>query len=88
LFFLELHHFASVQKIIVNTAPAMIALPPTWYLGFWLCRKKYGVNQWLTLLTQLAIAISGALFVRGRGTTVVSYESCKLSPRNGLDTCI
>ena len=31
----------------------------------------------------MAIAISAARFVRGRGTTVVSHESWRLSPRNG-----
>jgi hypothetical protein len=37
----------------------------------------------LTLLTQFAIAINAALFVLGRGTTVVSQAIWIFNPTNG-----
>jgi hypothetical protein len=37
----------------------------------------------LTLLTQFAMAISAALFVLGRGTTVVSHAIWMFKPTNG-----
>lgn len=41
------------------------------------------MNQCETEETQLAMAISAARFVRGRGTTVVSHEIWMLRPTNG-----
>jgi hypothetical protein len=61
----------------------MIQLPSSWYLGSWLVRKKYGVNQCDTLETQLAIAMREARLVLGLGTTVVSQESWMLRPAKG-----
>lgn len=83
LFFLVAHHFATRQAAIVIPHPAIITPPPVAYLGSWLVKKKYGVNQWETLLTQFAMAISAARFVLGRGTTVVSHEIWMLRPTKG-----
>ena len=42
--------------------------------------KKYGLNQWLDWLIQLAMAIRAAFLDRGAGTIVVSQDSCRLRP--------
>ena len=76
LFLLIACHRARRQKIIERPQPAMRIPPPCTYRGSWCLRKKYGENQCDTLETQLANATSAALLVRGRGTTVVSQESC------------
>ena len=57
--------------MMLKPQPAVIMPPPVWYLGSWDVRKKYGVNQCVTLEMELARAITAARLVRGRGINLV-----------------
>jgi hypothetical protein len=83
LFFRTHQNLAAREKKTTSAQPTMIQPRPSWYLGSWLVRKKYGVNQCDTLETQLAIAMRDARLVLGLGTTVVSHETWMLRPTNG-----